>query len=245
MYKVEKNKFKGDRCFIVGTGSSLDNVDLSPLKNEITISLNLILLKEDFVPNYLCIADTTVMENHYDIIFNDKMNNGFYVISNGCLISDKYPDGHGNCHNRSGATCRGIHLDSKYENIHIVKHNEKSGININHMENREKLLKTDEWYIDEELKTISSYGGSTIDNLTIPLAVYLGFKKIYLLGCDGGWNHFYDSHKKDGKRDWINYRHVIKKLDKLGISLVNCDSTNAFEELEYIKYEDIVSEENN
>ncbi len=245
MYNVEKDKFKGDRCFIVGTGSSLNDVDLSLLKNEITISLNLILLKDDFVPNYLCIADTTVMEKHYLTIFNDRMNNGSYVICNGCMISDKYPGGHGNCHKRQGATCRGIQLDPKYKNIYTVKHNEKSGININHMENREKLLKTDEWYIDEELKTISSYGGSTVDNLAIPLAVYLGFKKIYLLGCDGGWNHFYDTHEKSGKRDWINYRHVIKTLGKLGISLVNCDNTNTFKELEYVKYEDIFNEKNN
>ena len=240
---VEKNYYKDkkERCFVVGTGTSLNELDLSLLKDEVTIGINLILLKEDFTPDYLCIADTTVMETHYHTIFNDKMNDGWYVICNGCMIADEHANGYGNCTNNPGSTCRGINLDSKYENIYIVKHNEKSGIHINHMENRETLLKTDEYYIDTNLETITAYGGSTIDNLAIPLAVYLGFKEIYLLGCDGGWNHFYDAQYKGGKREWINYNHVIKELNKYGVKLLNCDPTNYFDELEYKKLEDVIS----
>jgi len=236
--EIKKDLFKGGRCFIVGTGSSLDDIDLSLLKNEITIGINLILLKKDFTPNYLCVADTTVMENHYDTIFNEKMKDGYYVICNGCLVQTD-----GGCHNRKGSTCRGINLDKKYKNVYEVKHWEKTGVFNNHIDSdRENLLKTYEYYIDDELKKITSYGGSTIDNLAIPLAVYLGFKEIYLLGCDGGWNHFYDNHKRDGKREWINYRHVIKMLDFYGVSLVNCDNTNSFKELNYKELEEIVND---
>ena len=242
--EVKKDLFKGERCFIVGTGNSLHDVDLSLLKNEITIGINLILLKDsytkmkDFVPNYLCVADTTVMENHYNLIFNEKMKNGYYVICNGCLVQTE-----GGCHNRPGSTCRGIKLEDKYKNIYQVKHWEKSGVFNNHIDSeRTNLLKTNEYYIDEEFKKITSYGGSTVDNLAIPLAVYLGFKKIYLLGCDGGWNHFYDGVQKPGKRDWINYKHVIKKLDSYGVSLVNCDNTNSFKELNYKKLEEVINE---
>ena len=70
---VSKNLHKGKRCFIVGTGASITDIDMSLLKNEITISFNNILLKDDFTPTYLCVADTTVMEKNYDIIFNDRM----------------------------------------------------------------------------------------------------------------------------------------------------------------------------
>mgnify|MGYP003116463674 CR=1 FL=1 len=235
---VKKNLFEGKRCFIIGTGTTLDGIDLSLLENEITIGINLISLKKDFVPDYLCVADTTVIEKHYDIIFNDKMKNSQYVICNGCLVQ-----GRGNCYDRPGSTCRGFSVDDKKYNIYQVKHSEKSGIFENHINSeRTELLKTDEYYIDEELKYITSYGGSTVDNLAIPLAVYLGFKEIYLLGCDGGWNHFYDSHQKAGKREWINYKHVIKKLDSYGVSLLNCDRTNVFEELKYINYEELMGE---
>ena len=86
---VERNRYKNKRCFIIGTSSSISNVDMSLLKDEVTLSLNLILKHPTFVPNYLCIADTTVMENNYDDIFNDKMSKGTYVICNGCNILDK------------------------------------------------------------------------------------------------------------------------------------------------------------
>jgi len=235
---IEKNTYK-NRCFIVGTGESLNKIDLSLLENEITIGINLILKHPTFVPNYLCVADTTVMEHNYDTIFNDKMNDGTYVIANGCLMTGK-----GNCIDGSGSTCRGIKLDSDYQNIYTLNHWEKSRIFDNHVsDDRKTLLKTDEYYIDiDNFATLTSYGGSTVDNLAIPLAVYLGFKEIYLLGCDGGWNHFYDKVQKPGKRDWINYKHVIKELDLYGVKLLNCDYTNYFKELDYVKLEDVLNE---
>jgi hypothetical protein len=88
-----------DRCFIVGTGESLNDIDLSLLKDETTISINLILKHPTFVPDYLCVADTTVMENNYDTIFNDKMSDGTYVIGNGCLMTGK-----GSCTDGNGST---------------------------------------------------------------------------------------------------------------------------------------------
>lgn len=237
-----KNKHKGQRCFIVATGSSINELDLSLLKDEVTIGINLILRKKDFIPNYLCVADTTVMERHYDDIFNDKMSNGTYVVCNGCNIADRhYPQRHGNCHKNPGSTCRGINIEEKYKNIHYVKHDEMSGIHENHTNwpKNTKLLKTDQYYIDEKLETITGYGGSTIDNLAIPLAVYLGCAEIYLIGADAGYDHFYDNVSGRGKRDWIDYKHVLPILNKLKVKMYNSDPTNVFAELEYKDYENL------
>ena len=232
---IQKNKHKGERCFIVATGSSLNKLDLSLIENEITIGINLILRKENFIPNYLCIADTTVMEKHYDDIFNNKMSDGTYVICNGCTMT-----GRGNCTDEPRCTCRGMNLDH-IKNKHEVVHAEISGLFINHIDwpHKTKLLKTDEYYIDPNLRSISSYGGSTVDNLAIPLAVYLGCTEIYLIGADAGYDHFYDADSGKGYRDWINYKHVLPILDNLGIKMFNSDPTNVFAELEYKKYEDI------
>ena len=237
-----KNKHKDKRCFIVGTGASLNNIDMSLLEKEITISFNNILLKNDFTPNYLCVADTTVLERHYNDIFNDRMNNGVYVISNGCNIADKhFPNRHGNCHKNPGSTCRGINLDPKYKNIYTVKHDEISGIFEGHINSeRTKLLKSDQYYIDPEFKTYTCYGGGTVDNLCIPLAVYLGCTEIYLIGCDGLWGHFYDNDNRKGRREWINFKHVLKILEPMGIKLINIDPTQAFDELEWKDYKSIL-----
>jgi len=230
---VKKDLHKGKRCFIVGTGTSLNDIDMSLLKDEITIGVNLILLKKDFTPNYLVVADTTVIHKHYDIIFNDKMNKGCYVLGNGCTMTGK-----GNCTTGPGSTCfPHSKLDLKtYPNIYQLTHKEISGIFIDHIDDeRSNLLKLDQYYIDPNFKHFTSYGASTIDNLAIPLAVYLGFKEIYLLGCDGKWSHFYNDNTKSGKREWINYKHVLPLLDKLNIKLCNSDSTNQFPELEHVE----------
>ena len=146
METVKKDLYKNQRCFIVATGKSLDNIDLELLDNEITIGINLILLKDDFVPNYLCVADTQVIKHNYDTVFSDKMSNGTYVIGNGCRLT-----GRGNCTDGPGSTCIGVNLDSKYTNVYTLEHWEKSGIFINHVnDERDELLKTDEYYIDNE-----------------------------------------------------------------------------------------------
>ena len=236
-YRVEKNLFKNKRCFIIGTGTSLDDVNMSLFDNEITIGINLILKHPTFIPNYLVVGDTQVLKNHYHDIFSDKMNNGMYVLGNSCLLTGK-----GNCTDGPGSTCYGIPLDPKYKNIYSLEHWEKSEIFINHIaDDRSKLLKTGEYYIDWEFfQWFTSYGASTVDNLAIPLAVYLGFKNIYLLGCDAGWDHFYDVNRREGKREWINFNHVIKELDKFDMNLVNCDRTNVFPELKYKNLEYVI-----
>ena len=124
METVKKNLYKDKKCFIVGTGGSLNDIDLSLLDNEITIGINLILNKEDFVPDYLCVADTQVIKHNYDTVFSDRMSTGTYVIGNGCKMTGK-----GNCTNGPGSTCIGVSLDPAFKNIYTLEHWEKSGIN--------------------------------------------------------------------------------------------------------------------
>jgi hypothetical protein len=55
-----RDKHKGKRCFIIGNGPSLKNMDISKLKNEITIGSNGIYKnfeKWGFHTNYLLFED--------------------------------------------------------------------------------------------------------------------------------------------------------------------------------------------
>ena len=79
-YRVEKNLFKNKRCFMIGTGTSLDDVDMSLFDNEITIGINLILKHPTFIPNYLVVGDTQVLKNHYHDIFSDKKQYPLFVV---------------------------------------------------------------------------------------------------------------------------------------------------------------------
>ncbi|MBW8034419.1 MAG: DUF115 domain-containing protein [Planctomycetes bacterium] len=65
------DKHKGERCVIIGNGPSLNKMDLSPLKNEITFGLNRIYLlfpKIDFRPTYYaCVNEYVLRQFHQEI----------------------------------------------------------------------------------------------------------------------------------------------------------------------------------
>ncbi|MCF8261220.1 MAG: DUF115 domain-containing protein [Melioribacteraceae bacterium] len=61
--KALKNKHRGRRCFIIANGPSLKNMNLSHLKDEITIGMNRIYLNQNemgFIPTYLLVADVKI-----------------------------------------------------------------------------------------------------------------------------------------------------------------------------------------
>lgn len=61
-----REKHKGQRCFILGNGPSLNRCDLSKLKSEYTFAANSIFLKTDemgFVPTYYVVEDILVAED--------------------------------------------------------------------------------------------------------------------------------------------------------------------------------------
>ena len=83
MIYIQKDMFCSERdkkCFIVGTGPSLSETPLHLLNDHVTIGVNLIL-HSGFVPNYLCVSDREMAVDNYDAIFNEKMDNGTYVVA--------------------------------------------------------------------------------------------------------------------------------------------------------------------
>jgi glycosyltransferase involved in cell wall biosynthesis len=66
-----KNKHRGQRCVIIGNGPSLNKMDLSFLKNEITFGMNRIYLlfdKWDFRPTYFISVNPLVIEQSVEEI---------------------------------------------------------------------------------------------------------------------------------------------------------------------------------
>lgn len=60
-----QDRFRGERCFIIGNGPSLKHTDLSPLKNEVTFGLNRIYLLFDelgFKTSFLVAVNDLVLE---------------------------------------------------------------------------------------------------------------------------------------------------------------------------------------
>ena len=78
-----KNRHRGGRCFILGNGPSLNKVDLSLLKNEITFGVNSIFLnfpKMGYEVTYFTIEDTHVIRERFREI--GEMRNPIRFIPN-------------------------------------------------------------------------------------------------------------------------------------------------------------------
>lgn len=68
-----KDKHRGERCVIIGNGSSLNHMDLSFLKREFCFGLNKIYLgfeKWDFTPTYYVAVNSLVIEQSVEQIYN-------------------------------------------------------------------------------------------------------------------------------------------------------------------------------
>lgn len=67
-----RSKYKGhDRCFVIGNGPSLNNLDLKLLNDEITFGVNGIFLKDGFKPTFYVVEDHLVAEDRKEEI--DKL----------------------------------------------------------------------------------------------------------------------------------------------------------------------------
>ena len=166
-----KNKHKGEKCFILGSGPSIKDEDLKPLKNEIVFALNNFYVHDDFseimsgdVEKYYMTAPIhpPQTETEWKEWFSDMENNMpkyvnlIFGISNQINTAKSILDHH-----------------------NLFEHNQKywfyGGININDYYNfkpRDIDITRMTWIAD----TASIY--------SLIFALYMGFSEIYLLGMD-------------------------------------------------------------
>ena len=76
-----KNKHEGERCIIVGNGPSLNEMDLSLIKDEYTFAVNGIFYKSNetgFMPTYYVVEDSSVMRENQAQIREYPAPNKFF-----------------------------------------------------------------------------------------------------------------------------------------------------------------------
>lgn len=194
-----KNTHEGERCFIIATGPSLTFDDLNLLKGEITFAVNSIvkiLDKMNFVPDYLGIQDAGVYKKIGEQIESCTVPRIF--------MTDVLYKRH--CKQKDKQ--RYI-LYPKY-NCRHSSHGDKRPLSSG--------------FTDDPSKVI--YDGYSITYSLLQIAVFMGFKEIYLLGCDcsydikSGKHHFVESGFYDktaatvGERMIYAYSVAKDYLDK-------------------------------
>jgi len=234
--KKIKNRHKGKRAFIVGTGPSLKIEDLEKLKCEITFSVNGIFKcfdKTKWRPTYYSLLDLTTLDKY-------KSENDNYDLTkcsvDEAFITDWFKD---------KIECK----DQLNKKIVLVPVSY-----LNHLVEIES----------EKLKYSSNlifghFAAHTVVNMCINIAQCMGIKEIYLLGVDCDYSQklqYFDGSKnieasrgvKNAKIMQKNqirgYKFIKKKLEKKGVKIYNATRGGALEVFERVDFNSLFKEDN-
>jgi hypothetical protein len=236
-----KNKYLKDRCFIVGTGPSIKEQDLTLLKDEIVIGVSGLF-------------------QHKDI---DIINPKYYVLP-------PVFRGHGKLYDEDNFIQWFKSMDKalKDTTVMILDIGDKKYIDkYKIFKDKEIIWKNYlPWNTEQNINKIDILlmpGIWSVSESAIQSALYLGFKENYILGFDHTWyddiwNHFtddymkdFDENKLDDCKEWVDSEHemirhakIFNKYKKLYALKENIYNANANQDsyvdtFPKVKFEDL------
>lgn len=155
---------KGERCFVLGNGPSLGQVDATMLAGEYTLATNLFIKTEaakTFSPTYYCMSDDTHWQKGRGFVpslleaLPRLTQTTFFLESEAEAVVNATPE-------FAGLDIRYLYLE--YENTSVLEHG-----------------------VHSRVHEFVRWGRTVIADFCLPLARYMGFNEIYLLGCDYNW----------------------------------------------------------
>lgn len=155
--KLLKNSHQGEECFILGTGPSLKSVDFSRLSDKFVFSVNLLYKNQNYSllnSNIHVFADSVFFKDDVSDIVKEDIEK--YIIDNGTRV-----------------------FLPVYIKDFIKKYQLVNRVNIYAPI---KHYSTDFREIIDLSSCMTDFG--TVIFQCIQIAIYMGFKTIYLLGCD-------------------------------------------------------------
>ena len=217
-----RGNFKGNRCFIIATGPSLNRTRIESLSGEYTFAVKSYLFsgidRFHLIPSFFCWSDRGTLL--------DKLH----------LFPSSQPE---------GMLCFfPIALKAK-----VLKHLRW---------NRSSLYfirDVYEWNVQKGLFSTDAdhllhCSGTVIIDYCIPLAIYMGFNPIYLVGCDqsspGGIRHFDgNSRPLSGiSTSWEAINEAFKVVNKYaidhGVTILNATPGGELDVFERVNFDDIV-----
>lgn len=210
--KKLKDIHKGQRCFILGNGPSLNNVDFSKLKNEIIFGVNQIMeakVFDNITLKYWVCTDPSFFGKTFDSI------EGYYK------KIEKLQGKVDKCFIRSD--CKEYiqqHNLNKILNFYYIF----AKLRYDSLDNNLKLPN------EIEMDKFTIIGWLVVINC-IQIAIYMGFSEIYLLGCDQTLAYYTmqellegnheDYHTKmiDTEKD-ASRESISKKVKNLGLKRI-------------------------
>ena len=219
-----KNIHQGKRCFIIATGPSLTIEDLEKLKGEYTFGMNSICRiydQTDFRPTYFGIQDYLVYNN----LQSDIMK--YYKDADNIFVASRIMQ-----HYPLGAKWNVFPLAIAYKTY-------------NQWFRNRYICK----FSDNAYRLI--YDCFAITHSLIQLAVYMGFKEIYLIGADcsfmGKKIHFVEHGVNDPtiasaqEKNIAGYLVAKRYADQHGIRIYNATRGGELEVFERVTLEKILA----
>ena len=231
-----------DRCFVIGNGPSLKTMDLTPLANEVTIGANSFYKHPHAAAvrlKFLCVFDPHFMRDEPRSVDWHR------------TIGDQLPEASFILHHSASSLVKKHELYAGRE-IYFVR----SGVRTHRAE-----------LVDFDFYRPRNVGMTTGSSIAIPLAVFLGFKNIYLIGFDCNWlentgssYHFYDRHDqfpefdsvaKDNRgltyetflgiihREFESHRLIREKAESMGVHIHNATNGGLLDVYPRVTYSDV------
>ncbi len=161
-----RNTHRNKRCFIIGNGPSLNRQDLSILKNEVTFVTNWFVLHPDYEkinPNYYCIIAHELFNGWESPSFNDKLYG---------LMNQK---------TKSSIKFFPFHLKPYFLRNDLFSEHEVRYLLYEPLVSHQMWLKGK---ANLNLVYPLDSAQNVVAGCCLPLAYYMGFKEVYLIGCD-------------------------------------------------------------
>ena len=207
------NAFQRERAFIIGTGPSLLKVNpklIQKLKTEITFGLNFLVLVKDwpFMPTFACVSEIDWLDR-IDKTLNESPLNSTFREPLAKFISNVHcPDLYYNDNGKLYEDWIWLYTNFGYN---MQREGEFTGLG-GHFD-----------YVP--------IGNGVLFSTAVPVACWMGFKEIYILGCEStkrGHAHPYSEatgFKIDRDRQDTTYRSAMTALTAVegtGRKLIDC-----------------------
>lgn len=222
------NIHKGERCFIVATGPSLNTTNLDLIRSETILAVNTAfqtLNKHNIISNYYIISDRIIWDVYCKVLLSLDTKLFLGYVASRHYFRDRW-------NNVKNAMKYNLYMLRPF----VLKGRKGLGFS----------------------KDISKYicvDTTTVVYLALQIAYYLGFKEVYLLGCDcdysgghaGGLGFVNTSKLQHSEKEQLywnavfdGYRICKREFEKDGRAIYNSTVDGKLELFERVKLEEAI-----